>query len=132
MIVTTEKIEYGKEIIKFELLQEDRKTLSIEVLPTTKIKVKAPESKNKQDIIKKVQNKAKWITKQKRYFVDNYKKPDEKRRGWCPEADHRNESENPGHWAERRTGYAGVFHHRNNGGFRGFRDSCAVCHKRHF
>lgn len=79
MIVTTEKIEYGKEIIEFELLQENRKTLSIEVLPTTKIKVKAPESKNKQDIIKKVQNKAKWITKQKRYFVDNYKKPDEKK-----------------------------------------------------
>ena len=79
MIVTTEKIEYGKEVIEFELLQENRKTLSIEVLPTTKIKVKAPESKNKQDIIKKVQNKAKWITKQKRYFVDNYKKPDEKK-----------------------------------------------------
>ena len=38
MIVTTEKIEYGKEIIEFELLQENRKTLSIEVLPTTKIK----------------------------------------------------------------------------------------------
>ena len=54
MIATTEKIEYGKEIIEFELLQENRKTLSIEVLPTTKIKVKAPESKNKQDIIKKV------------------------------------------------------------------------------
>lgn len=53
MIATTEKIEYGKEIIEFELLQEDRKTLSIEVLPTTKIKVKAPENKNKQDIIKK-------------------------------------------------------------------------------
>lgn len=79
MIATTEKIEYGKEIIEFELLQEDRKTLSIEVLPTTKIKVKAPENKNKQDIIKKVQNKAKWITKQKRYFVDNYKKPVEKK-----------------------------------------------------
>ncbi len=48
MIATTEKIEYGKEIIEFELLQEDRKTLSIEVLPTTKIKVKAPENKNRQ------------------------------------------------------------------------------------
>lgn len=79
MIVTREKIEYGKEIIEFELLQENRKTLSIEVLPTTKIKVKAPENKNKQDIIKKVQNKAKWITKQKQYFVNNYKKPDEKK-----------------------------------------------------
>lgn len=79
MIATTEKIEYGKEIIEFELLQENRKTLSIEVLPTTKIKVKAPENKNKQDILKKVQNKAKWIAKQKRYFVDNYKKPDVKK-----------------------------------------------------
>ncbi len=79
MIATTEKIEYGKEVIEFELLQEDRKTLSIEVLPTTKIKVKAPKNKNKQDIIKKIQNKARWITKQKRYFVDNYKKPAEKK-----------------------------------------------------
>lgn len=79
MIATTEKIEYGKEIIEFELLQEDRKTLFIEVLPTTKIKIKAPENKNKQDILKKVQKKAKWITKQKRYFVDNYKTPDEKK-----------------------------------------------------
>ena len=75
MIATTEKFEYGKEVIEFELIQENRKTLSIEVLPTAKIKVKAPENKNKQDIINKVQNKAKWITKQKRYFVDNYKKP---------------------------------------------------------
>lgn len=79
MIATTEKIEYGKEIIEFELLQEDRKTLSIEVLPTTKIKVKAPENKNKQDIIKKVQNKAKWITKQKQYFIENYKESCEKK-----------------------------------------------------
>ncbi len=79
MIATIEKIEYGKEVIEFELLQEDRKTLSIEVLPTTKIKVKAPENRNKQDIIKKVQYKAKWITKQRQYFIDNYKEPDEKR-----------------------------------------------------
>lgn len=79
MIATIEKIEYGKETIEFELLQENRKTLSIEVLPTSKIKVKAPENKNKQDILKKVQKKAKWITKQKQYFVDNYKKQDEKK-----------------------------------------------------
>lgn len=79
MIATIEKIEYGKETIEFELLQEDRKTLSIEVLPTSKIKVKAPENKNKQDILKKVQKKAKWIKKQKQYFVDNYKKQDEKK-----------------------------------------------------
>lgn len=79
MITTTEKIEYGKEVIEFELLQEDRKTLSIEVLPTTRIKVKAPENKNKQDIIKKVKKRAQWITKQKQYFADNYKKTDEKK-----------------------------------------------------
>ena len=79
MIATTEKIEYGKEIIEFELLQENRKTLSIEVLPTADIKVKAPENKNKQDIIKKVLKKAKWITKQKQYFNDNYKEPLEKK-----------------------------------------------------
>ena len=49
MIATIEKIEYGKEVIEFELLQEDRKTLSIEVLPTTRIKVKAAENRNKED-----------------------------------------------------------------------------------
>ncbi|MGN0014965.1 MAG: M48 family metallopeptidase [Candidatus Gastranaerophilaceae bacterium] len=79
MMSSIETIEYGKEIIEFELLQEKRKTLSIEVLPTTKIKVKAPENKSKQDIIKKIQKKAKWISKQKQYFVDNYKKPEEKK-----------------------------------------------------
>lgn len=79
MIASIEKIEYGKEIIEFELVREDRKTFSIEVLPTTKIKVKAPEKKNKTDILNKVLKRAKWITKQKQYFVDNYKKPDEKR-----------------------------------------------------
>ena len=47
MIAKSEKIEYGKEVIEFELLQEDRKTLSIEVLPTTKIKVKALGNKSK-------------------------------------------------------------------------------------
>ena len=79
MISSIEKIEYGKEIIEFELLQDKRKTFSIEVLPTAKIRVKAPENKDKQEIFKKVKNKASWITKQKRYFIDNYKKTDEKK-----------------------------------------------------
>ncbi|MCM1265556.1 MAG: M48 family metallopeptidase [Candidatus Gastranaerophilales bacterium] len=79
MIASIEKIEYGKETIEFELIQEDRKTFSIEVLPTTKIKVKAPKKKNKIDILNKVLKKAKWIIKQKQYFVDNYKKPYKKR-----------------------------------------------------
>ena len=79
MIATTEKIEYGKEIIEFELFQENRKTLSIEVLPTSKIRVKAPNNKNKQEILNKIQNKAKWITKQKQYFIENYKEACEKK-----------------------------------------------------
>lgn len=79
MIATTEKIEYGKEIIEFELFQESRKTLSIEVMPTSKIRVKAPNNKNKQEILNKIQNKAKWITKQKQYFIENYKESCEKK-----------------------------------------------------
>lgn len=79
MIATTEKIEYGKEIIEFELFQESRKTLSIEVMPTSKIRVKAPNNKNKQEILNKIQNKAKWITKQKQYFIENYKEACEKK-----------------------------------------------------
>lgn len=79
MIATTEKIEYGKEIIEFELFQESRKTLSIEVMPTSKIRVKAPDNRNKQEILNKIQNKAKWITKQKQYFIENYKESFEKK-----------------------------------------------------
>lgn len=79
MIATTKKIEYGKEIIEFELFQENRKTLSIEVLPTSKIRVKAPDNRNKQEILNKIQNKARWITKQKQYFIENYKESCEKK-----------------------------------------------------
>ena len=53
MISSIETIQYGKELIEFEPLREDRKTFAIEVMPTAKIKVKAPEIKNKSEVIKK-------------------------------------------------------------------------------
>lgn len=78
MISSTETIEYGKEIIEFELLQDERKTFAIEVLPTRKVRVKAPQNKNKDEIFQKVHKKAKWISKQKNYFENNYKPITEK------------------------------------------------------
>src|SRR5574344_819813 len=72
MICTKEKIEYGKQIIEFNLYQEDRTTLSINVLPNSDVKIKAPLKNNKNEIIKKVKNKAKWIIKQQKYFRENF------------------------------------------------------------
>lgn len=78
MICSKEKIEYGKQVIEFNLYQEDRKTLSINILPNSDIKIKAPLNKNKNEILKKVQMKAKWINKQQKYFEQNYIEPIEK------------------------------------------------------
>lgn len=75
MKTSTENIKYGNQTIEFELLQEDRKTMAIEVLPTEIVKVKVPINKDKQEILQKVQKKAKWISKQKQYFSENYKQP---------------------------------------------------------
>ena len=79
MISSIEIIKYGKKEFEIELFQEKRKTFSVSVLPTSKIIVKAPENKNKQEILNKIQKKAKWILKQKQFFVDNYKKPQDKK-----------------------------------------------------
>ena len=79
MISSTEIIKYGKKEFEIELFQEKRKTFSISVLPTSKIIVKAPENINKQEIINKIQKKAKWISKQKQYFIDNYKSSENKK-----------------------------------------------------
>ncbi len=79
MISSIEIIKYGKKEFEIELFQEKRKTFSVSVLPTSKIIVKAPENKNKQEILNKIQKKAKWILKQKQFFVDNYKEPQDKK-----------------------------------------------------
>jgi len=78
MIGTKEKIEYGKQTIEFNLYQEERKTLTINVLPNSDIRIKAPLKNTKGEIIEKIKSKAKWITKQQKYFEQNYFKPAEK------------------------------------------------------
>lgn len=73
MTATKEKIEYGKHIIEFTLRQEPRASLAINVLPNSLVSITAPINKSKEEILKKIQNKAKWITKQQEYFQNIYK-----------------------------------------------------------
>jgi len=75
--MSQEQICYGKKIINFELSMEKRNSLAIEVLPSSDVVIKAPENKDKSEILKKVHNKARWIIKQTGYFKENSFKPEE-------------------------------------------------------
>lgn len=59
---------YGQHKIEYQLFFEDRKNLSIIVLPSKEVIVKAPAKSELEDIEKKMQGKASWIFKQIRYF----------------------------------------------------------------
>lgn len=78
MICSKEKIEYGNQVIEFNLYQEERNSLSINVLPNSDVKIKAPIIKNKDEILDKVKNKAKWIIKQQKYFEQIFIEENEK------------------------------------------------------
>ncbi len=82
MITAIEKaiytISYGSQEIDFLLELTPRKTLQIIVEPDFSVIVKAPVNKNIKEILDHVKNKAYWIIKQKRYFL-NFK-PDLKER----------------------------------------------------
>lgn len=68
MICSQEKIEYGKQTIKFDLVRESRKTLSINVLPSLDVQVKAPIEQPIEKIFAKIKTRAKWISKQQQFF----------------------------------------------------------------
>lgn len=59
---------YGKEIIRFEVLYVDRKTLEISVHPDSRVVIKAPLGTCYEDIKKKVTKRARWIKQQLEYF----------------------------------------------------------------
>jgi predicted metal-dependent hydrolase len=65
------KVEYGTQIIEFELVRSDRETMSIDVHPDTSVIVDAPMTSDLNAIIDRVQKKAKWITKQQRLYAQN-------------------------------------------------------------
>jgi len=62
------QIEYGTTTIDFELEFSDRKTLGITVTPELDVKVVAPFNSSLIRIKEKIENKARWIVKQKNYF----------------------------------------------------------------
>ncbi len=62
------EISYGSTIIPFALKRSDRKTMSITVQPDTTVQVTAPIEAELEKVKKKVEQKARWITKQQRFF----------------------------------------------------------------
>jgi predicted metal-dependent hydrolase len=61
-------ITYGKDIIVFDVIHVDRKTLAIEVLPDSSVVIKAPIESSISDIRMKVAKRARWIIKQQQFF----------------------------------------------------------------
>ena len=67
-LVNTHTIQYGTTTIDFSLTYSSRKSLGISVTPELDVKVIAPYNSILEKIIEKVENKARWIVKQKEYF----------------------------------------------------------------
>ncbi|MBD2302216.1 M48 family metallopeptidase [Nostoc sp. FACHB-190] len=68
MNVTTRTINYGDEIIAFEVNFLERKTLDISVHPNQQVIVKAPIDALVEEIDQRVKKHARWILKQQQYF----------------------------------------------------------------
>jgi len=64
----TSFVTYGSGEFRFELIRCARKTLGITVNPDTTVVVRAPEKAGYNQILSKVQNRARWILKQIDYF----------------------------------------------------------------
>jgi len=61
-------IQYGSRSLRVEVILSARKTLQIEVYPDQRILVKAPDRKKPEEIIRRVERKARWIIRQLDYF----------------------------------------------------------------
>jgi predicted metal-dependent hydrolase len=64
----TNLVTYGSGEFRFELIRCARKTLGITVNPDTTVVVRAPQKASYNQILPKVQNRARWILKQIDYF----------------------------------------------------------------
>ncbi|MDD5770165.1 MAG: SprT family zinc-dependent metalloprotease [Candidatus Gracilibacteria bacterium] len=73
-MLTLQNINFGTKVIKFTLLQLDRKTLAIEVTPDMDVIVRAPENIKLESILDRVRKKAPWIIKQINFFSDFHPK----------------------------------------------------------
>lgn len=68
MNLTSGTINYGKEIISFNILYVSRKTLEIAVHPDGNVVIKAPTGTEYEKVKKKVAKRARWIKRQLDYF----------------------------------------------------------------
>ncbi|MBN1559886.1 M48 family metallopeptidase [candidate division KSB1 bacterium] len=62
-------IEFGSKIIEFSVVHQERKSLTIFVLPDKRVLVKAPLTATNEQIKAKVKKRAAWILKQQRFFL---------------------------------------------------------------
>ncbi len=74
-----ETLQFGSQLINYQLSFSDRKTLGITVTSDMEIKVTAPENTPKEKIEEKVRKKAPWILKQTSYFLRFQPKAPKKR-----------------------------------------------------
>jgi predicted metal-dependent hydrolase len=62
------RIEYGAQVIEFQVVRRDRRTLEIAVEPDASVVVTAPHSADFGKIDAKVRKRAAWVLRQQRYF----------------------------------------------------------------
>lgn len=68
--MTKESFTYGKHSIPFTLQYASRKTIGVKVQPDTSVHVTAPVALNLDTIKENLLKKARWICKQKSYFLN--------------------------------------------------------------
>jgi len=64
------EIQYGMETIQFDLQYRDKKHMTINVLPDMNVEVVAPRDWGINVINERVRKRARWILKQKQYFLE--------------------------------------------------------------
>lgn len=62
-------VQFGSEVIEYDLIFANRKTLGITVRPDRSVLVKAPEGSSLQKVDEKLRKKAPWILRQKQHFL---------------------------------------------------------------
>jgi len=72
-------VEYGRERIPVSLEFADRKRLTIHVEPDQSVRVLAPLDASMEKVMKRLQRRAGWICRQRRFFEEFVPPPPEKR-----------------------------------------------------
>jgi predicted metal-dependent hydrolase len=64
-------IEYGTQTIGFELVYSEREAMAIHVHPDSSVVVDAPMGTDYEQVMERVQKKAKWVAKQQRLYAQH-------------------------------------------------------------